>query len=387
MTSLGCLALVSSCRKSTPAAVDAGLGSSAPHEETAIAIVSPHAASDAGAPRRASLRPRSPAKADDAIAIAASTFRAGSAPGDVGRDPASEPPAYDATLSAYTIDALPFPNDPAQPSKVVRSVAEAEKSCASAGKRLCTELEWEHACKGSDDDAYASGATWDAACDRDPSSCASELGVRALGAIRELTASRFEGASGNAVRGGLTHRCSARAKDSALGAAFRCCAGDPNAASMPAIADNALAPFRPMAIDAPHLTRILAGAPELARIGNAIHFFDDADVTKRTDAGPLRAGLVLTASPIAWSPAAGVELLVATGRGASSSFVVAFWRIDDDVYRLAASLLFDDDETPVALLYDPHQRTDLKWTSCIGCTGEEGSVVLRPDHTIAIVQK
>ena len=393
--SLGCVALLaSSCQKSMQTARDAAADGAAAaavqgsHEETAIAIAPRALASDASTSRASLARTRAMAKADETIAIPAGSFRAGSTPGDVGRDPATEPVVYDAAIVSYEIDALPFPNDPAKPAKIASSASEAAKLCEASGKRLCSEIEWEHACKGGDDDPYATGASWDAACDRDPSTCASAFGVRALGATRELTSSRFAGAGGTVIRGGISHRCSARVRDGLTSGAFRCCSGGANDTPMPAIDASALPPFRPADIDPPHLARILTGAPELARIAGPIRFFDVAEITKRRDGGSgLRAGLTLTASPILWSPSAGMELLVATGRSATSSFVVAFWRVADDAYRLAASLLFDEDEAPVALVYDPSQRKDLRWTSCLGCNGEEGNVVLRSDHTIAIVQR
>jgi len=67
--------------------------------------------------------------------------------------------------------------------------------------------------------------------------------------------------------------------------------------------------------------------------------------------------------------------------------VVALWRVGDDAYRLAASLVFDGDTTPVALTYDPRVRDQLGWTSAPGKRGEEGSVTLRSDHRVVVTQR
>jgi hypothetical protein len=44
------------------------------------------------------------------------------------------------------------------------------------------------------------------------------------------------------------------------------------------------------------------------------------------------------------------------------------------------------DIAPIALAYEPHKREGLLWSTCWGCAGEQGSLKLREDHHIVIVQ-
>jgi hypothetical protein len=55
-------------------------------------------------------------------------------------------------------------------------------------------------------------------------------------------------------------------------------------------------------------------------------------------------------------------------------------------YRLASALLLLGETAPVALAYQADYPRDLYWSSCWGCLGEQGSVKLREDHKVVIVQ-
>lgn len=46
------------------------------------------------------------------------------------------------------MDTYEWPNQAGTPPVVMKSFVEAETACAAAGKRLCTEFEWELACEG-----------------------------------------------------------------------------------------------------------------------------------------------------------------------------------------------------------------------------------------------
>src|SRR4030095_3533230 len=93
-------------------------------------------------------------------------------------------------LGEFSIDRLPYPNDPAAPPLTGATRQRAQALCAERGGRLCHELEWERACKGPEDKPYRGGRVWDPTCAREPSTCASGLGVLAMGgALREWTAS------------------------------------------------------------------------------------------------------------------------------------------------------------------------------------------------------
>ena len=61
-------------------------------------------------------------------------------------------------VDGFHIDRLPHPNDPAARPTTGVTREEAEALCANDGKRLCTEVEWERACKGDTLRDYPGGA-------------------------------------------------------------------------------------------------------------------------------------------------------------------------------------------------------------------------------------
>jgi hypothetical protein len=332
------------------------------------------------------------------IDVPAGPFATGSTPGDPGREPSLEPALLPATLNAFQIDALPYPNDPAAKPKVGVTQAEAAGLCAERGERLCTELEWERACKGPDGDMFASGDSWDAACEADVAACSSGSGTRGMGALPEHTASTFSGSDGFVVKGSRSNaagtdivaakRCAYRGKSdpaTAHNVGFRCCKGAANTAEVAPI--DSRPTFRKTKMDAAQFAKIVADMPELSRLGDNIRFFDLGDITSVTGrSGASHDGITFSPSPILWSPELGTELLVATGRSKSASFVVALHVLPHDKYRVASSFVMLNDAAPVILAYEPSNRKQLLWSSCWGCAGEQGAVNVREDHKVMIVQ-
>ncbi len=172
-----------------------------------------------------------------------------------------EPYAQTVEMSGFYIDLLPYPNEAgAIPTSNV-SRDEAEAMCTAKGKRLCTELEWERACKGPDNAPYEYGDAYRAAtcgtgvsgeeASRRPTgehaSCKSGFGVSDMhGSVWEWTDSSWGRGSkdatlgvlrgGNSVAGELVGRCA-----NAIGRApskkaptmgLRCCAGPKNVAKV-----------------------------------------------------------------------------------------------------------------------------------------------------------
>jgi hypothetical protein len=351
------------------------------------------------APARA---PKHAPLAEEKSEIPAGAFFAGSVPGDAGRVPELEPRRFKLELGAFQIDRLPYPNDPKQPPLLGVTRAEARQRCADRGARLCSELEWERACKGPDSDEFASGKIWDPRCAREPLTCASGYEVLAMGAaIREWTHSDVRGkddgaAKEAAVRGafgeaGDQHRCSGRqgvspeARESDLG--FRCCSGAPNAAIVPE--PKLGETFQKVRITADRLEKLLAADAETQAIAKNIKFFKEPDSAQAViDRGPGdRKGYSFTVAPLKWNPVPGAEfVLIAARSGDNTSFVVALHVLGGEDYRVAGSFVMKNEPGPVAFAYDSFIRPRLHFSTCWGCPGETGKILFRKPERAVILQ-
>jgi sulfatase modifying factor 1 len=196
--------------------------------------------------------------------IPTGVLHAGSELDDVPRVAETELGGVEVPLGGFYIDLLPWPNEVGAIPTTNVSREEAARLCDGKGKRLCSELEWERACKGPDNVRYDYGATYDArVCSagipadtaaRHPSgdrtACHSGFGVREMhGGPWEWTDSRWSRGNaarletplgvtrgGNDVAGELETRC-AFAKPAAPASrlpstGFRCCAGPRNDAEV-----------------------------------------------------------------------------------------------------------------------------------------------------------
>jgi serine/threonine protein kinase/formylglycine-generating enzyme required for sulfatase activity len=176
--------------------------------------------------------------------IHAGSFRMGTpASDDLGNF--GDRPDRRVSVHSYCIDAYEYPNHADGKPQVGVSFSGAEAACSSQGKRLCSEEEWERACKGPDNlrfpygQAYNSGSCNSGrggiAASGSYGACKSGYGVYDLsGNAAEWTSSRFQsGTSDRAVKGGsyarsdTDLRCSARQNKSpgshASDLGFRCC--------------------------------------------------------------------------------------------------------------------------------------------------------------------
>ncbi|HEY1696322.1 MAG TPA: formylglycine-generating enzyme family protein [Polyangiaceae bacterium] len=230
-----------------------------PDEAGAAAFVSAPSTIAPGAPR------------PGMVWIPTGTLKAGSALDEVPRLADVEPAGVDVPMAGFYMDVLPWPDEAGAIPTTNVSRQEAALLCAGKGKRLCSELEWERACKGPAMTRYEYGATYDPkvcgggiaaeTAARHPSggkpACASGFGVREMhGGAWEWTDSpwnrgapgRGDGApgrgeaamgvmrGGDAVAGELETRC-AFAKEASPAsrspsAGFRCCAGPRNDAEV-----------------------------------------------------------------------------------------------------------------------------------------------------------
>jgi hypothetical protein len=344
--------------------------------------------------------PKGPIRAGELRDVPTGAFRAGSTPGDPGRRPEVEPRLTDVELGAYRIDRLPFPNDPGMPPRTSVSREEASRLCGERGARLCTELEWERACKGPDSELYASGAHFEPRCAKEPATCASGFDVLGMGtALREWTASDIAPGTSRALaalRGAAAsapaeaHRCAARtgvnaeAREADIG--FRCCSGPPNARQI--VEPTLGVAYQKVKLGADRLAQLLAAEPVTRELAKDLKYFREPDSAETVlSRGPGdKKGFSFTTSPLAWNPVAGSEFLVVSGRsGENTSFVVAFFALGKDSYRLAGSFVMRNEAGPVALAYTDDIRPRLHFSTCWGCPGETGKILFRRPERVAIV--
>ncbi len=229
------------------AAANAGAGSNAASGDTAqgsgTSGTTVAAAATAGTTAR-----RTGECADGMRHVPGGTFRMGTARDDpmMGFD---ERILGNVEVSDFCIDTYEFPNRRGAMPKVNVSWSEAKRLCEGQGKRLCTEEEWEKACKGPGNTRFPYGNTFDAElCNTEDElgedrplvpagrygKCRSGYGVSDLsGNAAEWTASNYAGNQDKAQKGGshtrpdYASRCSARRNGSpsakAVDVGFRCC--------------------------------------------------------------------------------------------------------------------------------------------------------------------
>jgi len=384
LTLTACFVLATpACKKSAPSAPQSG-----------AAVPSASAPGQLRAPEHL-------ARADEHGEVPTGGFRAGSVPGDPGRRPDLEPKLVPIELGAYKIDRLPYPNDPNQAPRSGVTREEAQRLCAERGARLCTELEWERACKGPDNDRYPTGDGWDPACSKDPKRCESGFSTLGMGAaLGEWVTSDIAPGSAKAlavVRGAAAdapaedHRCAARhgfpptTRDDKIG--FRCCEGPQNARVLPepALGDA----YQKVHLGTERLVELLKADPLTASLAKDVRFFREPDSAETVvSRGPGdRKGFSFTVAPLRWNPVAGADLLVLVGRsGENTSFVLAYYLLGDDTYRLAGSFILKNEPGPVALAYSDDIRPRLHFSTCWGCPGETGKILFRKPERVAIVQ-
>lgn len=233
--------------------------------------------------------PASPTSNYPIVSIPPGVLIAGSPCQSIPRITTEELEGPEIHMGAFDIDAYPYPDDPAQAPATGVSRDEAQTLCAARGRRLCTELEWERACKGPSNGMYEYGRSFNPAfCTGGGAmlrpagtyeKCQSVFGVKAMhGAVWEWTSSEWgRGAPGGlaAVRGGfgphldLQTRCangqSRSPTEKAADIGFRCCGGAPNAATVnltlrqlpPIVAEGS--------VDPALSSRLLQGLPQNMR--------------------------------------------------------------------------------------------------------------------------
>ncbi len=339
------------------------------------------------------------------IAIPAGVVLAGSLPGIAGRHATYEADLVPVEVPAFEIDRLPYPNDPAEPAQLGASRPEAAAMCAARGQRLCSELEWERACKADTALDWPSPLAVDPEiCNRDPFACASPFDVLAMGdSAMEWTSSEVSRRLGNAehhavLRGGsLTqpateHRCSARhalAPESVRDdVAFRCCRGSIEDERYPEEAPRPL--FEALEADREALRVALARIEWLAPYATTFEPSTDADVDRALGGGgKTRADVQMhfVSGLLSWAPIPGEHAWVFTGRSERGGLIVVLHPMPDGSFVPAASFELRGEQDAIAIGYDHTSPTTLYWASCWGCPGENGTIALREDGRIVIAQQ
>jgi sulfatase modifying factor 1 len=273
-------------------------------------------------------------------------LHAGSALDDVPSVADAELPGVDVAMGGFYIDVLPWPNEAGAIPTTNVTRDEASRLCQAKQKRLCSELEWERACKGPQNTRYEYGAAYDPSIcatglsadttARRPSggkpTCKSSFGVREMhGGAWEWTDSSWRRGTnrglasergGNDTAGEVVARCanarSAAPGDGSPSVGFRCCAGPRNEAEVD-LAVTVGPPFE--------RTRQPGSSPPLTAL-------DGIACGPPTSPAPCSIARAWT-----WRPAPNVELSVAggcVGRDPSARCALAVSRrIADRVQTLA----------------------------------------------------
>jgi hypothetical protein len=347
--------------------------------------------------------PKQAPLAAERVEIPTGAFEAGTLPGTPGRHPELEQLLTTVELGPFSMDRLPYPNEPKQVPTTNITRAEAAARCSERGARLCTELEWERACKGPRNDEFSTGARFQPNCATSVAECASGFDVLGLGTmLREWTASDAISPTGGVSKGAVVrgapasaptteHRCAKREflkeTERAQDLGFRCCHGPPNAARVEEPELKAV--FSRPVFDSSKMTALLESNPKTQAFAKDWTFFREPDAAETVvSRGPGdRQGLRFTVAPLLWSPVAGTRFLLVVGRsGKDSSAVFAFHVIRDGDYRLAASFVMRNEPGPVALAYHESIRPRLFFSTCWKCPGETGRLLYRDPDSVGIVQ-
>ena len=387
-----------------PGAGAARPASAAPRVDIGVVHVSararPASVSAPVSPGGASPPPASPAeialteppelRAGLTLSIPTGQVPAGSRPGTPGRDARAEADAGPVTVPAFTIDALPYPNDPGASPRTGVSRDEAEVRCDAEGKRLCEELEWERACEGPEGTGrFGSGAELASeSCAAQPRQCRSDFGVAALGThLGEWTASPARRGLGSPVatavfRGAAAegapplHRCGARRAavptTRSRHLTFRCCGGPAPDLRYPEEAP--LARFK-VVEDGGEVLAAAGRLPELAGGGERLHLSaGEAAIAAVPDPALLRGWELVPTGVLRWAPVPGEEIWVLSARSATASLVLALFREREGSFSHAASFILEGERAPIALAFTPPSPRELQWSADWGRAGEGGSV-------------
>jgi hypothetical protein len=294
----------------------------------------------------------------------------GSRPGDPGRDPRLEPVSYAQELGPFRVDRRVHSDASGKP-KAVASPASASALCAQTSGRLCTEIEWERACR-ADLGFESSGA---------PEWTMSTTGKNSVSPDSPVIRGQKDSRSD-------PNQCARRqAAPASFAGAFRCCYGAPNAPHLKEPTQSLSSPFQVQPLTRDDLRHLLEGDPTTQHLAKSANFFPDEAVATVLERGSGdRKGFELTTRPVLWDPDAGVTFLVITGRAEpKTAFVVVYYH-NTDPPILAGSFVMTNEKGPVALAYASSIRPRIHFSTCWGCPGETGKALFREPESVVLLQ-
>jgi len=185
---------------------------------------------------------------------------AGTPPDKLPRVADEEMAGEQVVMRGFYIDVFPYPNEAGAIPTTNVTHADARALCEAQGKRLCTELEWERACKGPSNTMYEYGDAYKATVcgtgttkaltpNGGNTGCQSAFGVHDLhGGVWNWTASQWGRDAGkerpaskatlvtlrggNGLAGDRLGRCAngraLKSESKREDVGLRCCAGEPN---------------------------------------------------------------------------------------------------------------------------------------------------------------
>ena len=298
------------------------------------------------------------------VYIPAGTLLMGTPKQAVPRIPDVELAAEPVEVGPFFIDQFLHPNEAGAMPTTNVAQADAEKICAASGKRLCSEVELERACKGDANQAYGTGARYEEpACGTGRTGdslspngfhglCVSPFGVNDLhGSAWSWTSSDFGRGTtglitikgGNSPHGDVVARCAnaeAQKPTRALNKiGFRCCSGASNDKTVTLEVTRGV-PLRYRPTDREHALRFEAAIHALSAI-QAGGLPAAVDEPTREKDGPRPAGFVVERVWV-WHPLGNEELWFGGGcsppEGESKRCGAFVGRFTDDASRV--DLLF-----------------------------------------------
>lgn len=331
------------------------------------------------------------------IEIAHGSFLSGTTPGQFDRRPNLEPALAPVSLSRFEIDSHPFPEGSAVRTKL--TLQQAVVQCAVHQGRLCTELEWERACKGPENQPFPGASQYDSTCMKSEVGCTSGFGLQGLGSQPEWTSSTWpQEPTHPVIRGAKSnqpppaHRCAHRGGSSETSLtrqlSFRCCYGPPNTQKIKAPILKKT--YQSVKLPLAGLAKLLKQHAKTEPLSNELNYFSkETAIPVVTDHGKRDSkGFLFTVKPLLWNPEPGAQFLIVSARsGKKTSFVVAYHVLADGSYLLAASFIMKGETGPVVLAYNGYIRPRLHFSTCWGCLGETGKILFRPNDSVAILQQ